>query len=71
MVYYDNDPRRRLARERAELLAHEMRRSRRLTPDEVGHPGGYPCLARLGSALLGRIERLLHGRGYHAPAYDG
>jgi hypothetical protein len=67
MVYYDNHSRQQLAREHADLLANEMRRSRRLTPDEVGYPGGR---ASLGSALLGRVERLRPGKGYHAPAYE-
>jgi hypothetical protein len=65
MVYYDNHTRRQLAREHADRLANEMRRSRRLTPDEVGYPGW----ARLGSALLG-VERVRRGKGYHAPAYE-
>jgi hypothetical protein len=66
MVYYDNHSRRQLAREHADLLANEMRRSRRLTPDEVG----YPSWVRLGSALLGSVERVRRGKGYHAPAYE-
>ncbi len=70
MLYYDTDPSRQLAREHAEQMAHEMRRARRLTPDEVGYPGGYPGWARLGAALVGRAERLRRGKGYHAPAYD-
>jgi hypothetical protein len=63
MLYYDNDPRRQLAREHTEELANEMRRARRLTPDEVGYPGW----ARLGAALVRRTERLRRGKGYHAP----
>jgi hypothetical protein len=66
MLYYDTASRIQFAREHADRLAEEMRRSRRLTPDEVG----YPAWARLGSALRSRMKGLRRGRGYHAPAYD-
>ena len=66
MVYYDTDIRLQLAREHADRLASEMRRSRRPTRDEAG----YPRLARLGSALAGHIESLRRHRGGHTPAYD-
>lgn len=66
MVYYDTDSRLRLAREHAEGLALEMRRSRGLTPDEVG----LSRLARLASAVTARVERLRHRGTRHAPAYD-
>ena len=66
MVYYDTDTRLQLAREHADRLATEMRRSRRLTTDEAG----YPRLARLGSALAGQIESLRRHKGNHTPAYD-
>jgi hypothetical protein len=66
MVYYDTDIRLQLAREHADRLATEMRRSRRLTPDKAG----YPRLARLGSALAGQIESLRRHKGNHTPAYD-
>jgi hypothetical protein len=66
MVYYDTETRLQLAREHADRLATEMRRSRRLTPDVAG----YPRLARLGSALAGQLESLLRHKGAHRPAYD-
>ncbi len=66
MLYHDNDPRRQLAREHAEQLAHEMRRARGLTPAEAGYPGW----GRMAADLLARAERLRRGKGYHAPAYD-
>jgi len=66
MVYYDTNTRLQLAREHADRLATEMRRSRRLTPDVAG----YPRLAKLGSALAGHLESLRRHRGSHTPAYD-
>jgi hypothetical protein len=48
MSIYDNNARLQVAREHAEWLADEMRRSRRLTPDEAG----------LSSRL--RLRELLH-----------
>jgi hypothetical protein len=38
MLNYDNEARLQLAREHAESLAEEMRRTRRLTPDIAGFP---------------------------------
>jgi hypothetical protein len=67
MVYYDTDSRLQFAREHAERLATDMRRTRRLTPDEVGYPGW----ARLGSALAGRVERLRRRRNHRVPAFEG
>lgn len=66
MLYHDNDSRRQLATEHAQGLANEMRRARRLTPDEACNPGW----ARLRAELRGRTKRLLHGKGQQAPAYD-
>jgi hypothetical protein len=68
MLNYDNDLRRQLAREHAELLAHEMRGSRRLTPTEAG----YRSRASLGE-LLRRVVRLgrVKEAASHVPAYDG
>jgi len=66
MVYYDTHSRLQFAREHADRLADEMRRSRRLTPDEAG----YRRLARLGSGLAGHFQRLLMQKGRHTPAYD-
>lgn len=66
MLDYDTNSRLQAAREHADLLAAEMRRSRRLKPDEVGYPGW----ARLGSALVGRVERLRRRRGHGVPACD-
>jgi hypothetical protein len=64
MLDYDTNSRLQAARDHAERLAAEMRRSRPLNPDEVGYPGW----ARLGSALVGRVDRLRRRR--HAPAYQ-
>jgi hypothetical protein len=66
MVYYDTDSRLQFAREHADRLATEMRRSRRLTPDEVG----FFSRARLAPALAGQLERLRRRAGHHTPAYD-
>ena len=66
MVYYDTDIRLQLAREHADRLAAEMRRSRRLTPEVAG----FPRLARLGSALAGHIGSLRRHKGSHTPAYN-
>jgi hypothetical protein len=61
---HDSETRLQFAREHVDWLTDEMRRSRGLTPDEVGYPGW----ARLGSALAGRVERLRRRR--HVPAYQ-
>ena len=68
MLSHDNDFRRQLTREHAERLAHEMRRSRRLTPTEAG----YPSPGSLGE-LLRRAAHLGHVKeaGPRVPAYDG
>ena len=52
MLLPDSDSRFQLAREHAERLAEEMRRSRRLTPDMAGLPG-RASLAK----LLRRVAR--------------
>jgi hypothetical protein len=67
MVYNDTNSRLQFAREHAERLATEMRRTRSLTPDEVGYPGW----ARLGSALTGSVERLRRRRSHGVPAFEG
>ena len=64
MVYYDTGSRLQLAREHADRPAAEMRRSRRLTPDEAG----FISRARLATA--GQSERLRRRTGHHTPAYD-
>jgi len=64
MLDYNTDTRRQAARDQVDRLAAEMRHSRPLGPDEAGYPGW----GRLGSALVGRVERLRHRR--HAPAYQ-
>jgi hypothetical protein len=68
MLDYDNDSRRLLAREHAERLAHEMRRTRRITPDVAGFPGR----TRLGE-LLRRVTRLNRAKAPESsiPAYEG
>jgi hypothetical protein len=52
MLLPDSDSRVQLAREYAERLAEEMRRSRCLTPDKTGEPG-HLRLAK----LLRRVAR--------------
>jgi hypothetical protein len=66
MFYHDTDGRLLLARERAELLASEMRRVRRLTPQQAG----YPRWTRVPAELLGRVERMRRRKSHSAPAYD-
>lgn len=39
MLYYNTHPQRQLISDRLEQLAEEMRRGRRLTPEQVGYPG--------------------------------
>jgi hypothetical protein len=66
MVYYETGSRLQLAREHADRPAAEMRRSRRLTPDEAG----FFSRARLAPAQPGQSKRLRRRRGHHTPAYD-
>jgi len=66
MVYYDTDIRLQLAREHAERLASEMRRSRRVTREDAG----YPRLTRLGWALASLTASLRWHKGDHTPAYN-
>ena len=66
MVYYDTDSRMQFAREHADRLALEMRRSRRLTQDEAG----VQRRTRLGSAFADRVDRLRRHGGHEAPAYE-
>jgi hypothetical protein len=66
MVYYDTDSRIQFAREHADRLALEMRRSRRLTQDEAG----VQRRTRLGSAFAARFDRLRRHSGQQAPAYE-
>jgi hypothetical protein len=67
MTYYDTEARSLLARERAELLASEMRRVRRLTPEQAG----YPSWTAPAAALLNRAgRRMRHLKGHKVPAYD-
>jgi hypothetical protein len=67
MLDYDNESRLQLAREHAERLADDMRRTRRLTPDAAGHPlrAGFGELLR-GVARLGRKNEAEPS----VPAYD-
>jgi hypothetical protein len=65
MVYYDTDNRLQFAREHADRLADDMRRSQRLMSDEGADPGGIT----LRSLLAASVDRLRRRRGYHAPAY--
>ena len=66
MVYYDTDSRFQLAREHADRLTAEMRRSRRLTPEDVG----YSRRARWAAVVADRVERLRRHRSRHAPVFD-
>lgn len=66
MLYHDTDGRTLLARERAELLASEMRRVRRLTPQKAGHPS----LTRLAAELLRPVDRMRRRKSHGFPAYD-
>ena len=54
----NTDPQRQLVREHTDQMAHEMRRARRLTPEEAGYPG-WERLA----ALLGRARSLTSPHG--------
>ena len=65
MVYYATDSRLQLAREHADLLEAEMRRSRRLALDEAGYPRG----PRLGPPLARYLERLRRRGSHHTPAF--
>jgi hypothetical protein len=68
MLYHDTDGRLLLARERAELLASEMRSVRRLTPQQAERPSW----TRLAAELLGRGGRMRQRRRKSdgSPAYD-
>jgi hypothetical protein len=66
MVYHDTDGRRLLARERAGLLASEMRRVRRLTAQQAGFPG----LVRLAAELRRPVKRMRRRRNHASPAYE-
>jgi hypothetical protein len=68
MIYHDTDGRLLLARERAELLASEMRSVRRPTPGQARHSSW----ARLAAELLGRGRRMRQRRrkSHGSPAYD-
>jgi hypothetical protein len=66
MIYHDSDGRLLMARERAELLASEMRRVRRLTPQQAGHPSW----TRLAAELAERVERMRRHKSHGSPAYD-
>ena len=63
MVFYDTNSRLQLASEHADRLKTEMRRSRRLTPDEAGSSS----VARLGSALADRLGRIRRHDRRNAP----
>lgn len=65
MVYYDTDSRLQFAREHADRLAHEMRRTRPFTPDDVGDPHRK----RIVAGLFTRLARVRHVRSRHVPAY--
>ncbi|HSD23077.1 MAG TPA: hypothetical protein VLB79_01990 [Solirubrobacterales bacterium] len=66
MLYHDSDGRSLLARERAELLASEMRRVRSVTPEQAGHPSW----TRVAAELLGRVERMRRRKSHGSAAYD-
>ena len=62
----DSEIRLQLAGEHADWLTDEMRRSRGLTPDEVG----YPRWGKLAAELFGRVGHLRRDRSSHVPALD-
>jgi hypothetical protein len=64
MVYYETDSRLQFAREHAERLADDMRRSRPLVPEAA-----HPAKAKFSTALAAGFDRLRRRKGYHAPAY--
>jgi len=66
MLYQHNDGRTLLARERAELLASEMRRVRRLTPQQAGLPG----VVRLAAELFRPVKCMRRRRSDASPAYE-
>ncbi len=67
-MIHDQDPHIRLqfARDRAERLAEEMRRSRGLTPDEVGYPRLGPTRVRARRPGRARLRRRRHVPAYQA-----
>jgi hypothetical protein len=65
MVYYDSDSRLQIAREHAERLAEDMRRTRRLDADEPGNLRWASLLYALARRLEGKLRR----RGHRAPVY--
>jgi hypothetical protein len=65
MVYYDTESRLQLAREHAERLADDMRRTRRFDSDEPGNLSWASLVAALARRLEGKLRR----RGHRAPAY--
>ena len=66
MLYYDIEGQRQLLSERAEELAREMRRTRRLKPAARSHPGPSGLASRI-LALAGRPRR---GERHRAAAYE-
>jgi hypothetical protein len=66
MVFYDTNSRLQFAREHADRLTTEMRRTRRLSRDEAG----FPRWAALASAATYRVERLRRRASRHAPAFN-
>jgi hypothetical protein len=67
VLYYNTDPQRQLVREHTDQMAHEMRRARRLTPEQAGYPGWE----RLAAELLGHARSLRGRKGSRDPVYDG
>ena len=66
MLYYDSEGQRQLLSERAEELARELRRTRRLRPATLSHPGPSGLASRI-LALAGRPRR---GERQRAAAYE-
>ena len=68
MLYHDTNGRLLLARERAELLASEMRSVSKLEPRQVGNSSW----AKFAAELLGRGGRMRQRRrkSHRFPAYD-
>ena len=68
MIDYGSETRLQFAREHAERLADDMRRSRRITAEAAGYPGRV----RVGELLrrLARLGRTTSETEPNVPAYD-
>jgi hypothetical protein len=67
VYFYDTEAQRQFARERAEQLAQDMRRARRLGREETNSLSW----TRLAAELVSRAERLRRSKGSRAPMHTG